>query len=347
MRTGNNAGFQIHRMVEFEETALDVKGRFRAVETVVGDLATAAEALADHLETTKRVQVLRRLSTTDSGLDLPHSTSYGPCGPTRQVDQRTLELADRLWDEIPKLVNAGRRSKPRFTVDLMAPVRQKPVDPDAPLVTPKLGKKVMSVHMQMAATGRPHPATALESLAKALSDEKPRPVLCIDTGDITLWASLCYPHFGRTLSSERLGTMGYGLCAGIAALQTLPAPQRAVVVVGDGGFQMTLQELATFKQHRRPGQRLLVIVFDNALLGRVIFGFDGAAGCEIDGPDCVALSKAYGGDGIRVEKAGELPAAIDAAVASTSGLFIMHVLIDPLLKADMAAFIDKAAMNSG
>ena len=169
-------------------------------------------------------------------------------------------------------MKAGRRSKPRYTVDLMAPVRQKPVDPDAPLVTPKLGKKVMSVHMQMAATGRPHPATALESLAKALSDEQPRPVLCIDTGDITLWASLCYPHFGRTLSSERLGTMGYGLCAGIAALQTLPAPQRAVVVVGDGGFQMTLQELATFKQHCRPGQRLLVIVFDNALLGRVLCG---------------------------------------------------------------------------
>ena len=81
--------------------------------------------------------------------------------------------------------------------------------------------------------------------------------------------------------------------------------------------------------------------------GRVIFGFQGAAGCEIDGPDCVALAKAYGGDGVRVEKAGELPAAIDRAVASTSGLFLLHVLIDPLLKADMAAFIDKAAMNSG
>ena len=60
-----------------------------------------------------------------------------------------------------------------------------------------------------------------------------------------------------------------------------------------------------------------------------------------------ALAKAYGGDGIRVEKAGELPAAIDAAVASSSGLFLLHVLIDPLLKADMAAFIDKAAMNCG
>ncbi len=44
---------------------------------------------------------------------------------------------------------------------------------------------------------------------------------------------------------------------------------------------------------------------------------------------------------------GELPAAIDAAVTSPSGLFLLHVLIDPLLKADMAAFIDKAAMNSG
>ena len=50
MRTGNNAGFQIHKMVEFEETALDVKGRFRAVETVVGALATAAEKLAGRRE---------------------------------------------------------------------------------------------------------------------------------------------------------------------------------------------------------------------------------------------------------------------------------------------------------
>ena len=52
------------------------------------------------------------------------------------------------------------------------------------------------------------------------------------------------------------------------------------------------------------------------------------------------------------EQAGSPAAAGDAvadvaAVASPSGIFILHVLIDPLLKADMAAFIDKAAMNSG
>ena len=42
--------------------------------------------------------------------------------------------------------------------------------------------------------GPPHPAETLALLADALKDETPRPVLCVDTGDVTLWASLCYPR---------------------------------------------------------------------------------------------------------------------------------------------------------
>ena len=72
-------------------------------------------------------------------------------------------------------------------------------------------------------------------------------VLCVDVGDVTLWASLsaCLTKGQRTLSSERLGTMGYGLCAGIVASLVRAGDGRAVVVVGDGGVQMTINELGT------------------------------------------------------------------------------------------------------
>jgi thiamine pyrophosphate-dependent acetolactate synthase large subunit-like protein len=164
------------------------------------------------------------------------------------------------------------------------------------------------------------------------------------------WASLCLVLKGgsRTLYSERLGTMGYALNAGIAAVLANPEPAGAVVLAGDGGFQMSLQELATFQQMKRPGDKLLCIVFDNSLLGRVIFGFNSAEGCEMTGPDYVALVKAYGGDGLRLDDPSQVTNALTQAMAA-EGLFLLHVLIDPEVKADMATFKDKAlaVMSSG
>ena len=75
-------------------------------------------------------------------------------------------------------------------------------------------------------------------------------MVCVDTGDITLWASISLRLTRRSvvLSSERLGTMGYGLCAGIAASIERGGDARAIVIVGDGGFQMTLNELGAATQ---------------------------------------------------------------------------------------------------
>jgi acetolactate synthase I/II/III large subunit len=175
-------------------------------------------------------------------------------------------------------------------------------------------------------------------------------VVCVDVGDVTLWASLSLnlQAGSRTLYSERLGTMGYGLCAGVAAVAASPAPAGALVLAGDGGFQMSIQELATFQQIRRPGDKLLCIVFDNEVLGRVAFGFDNAAGCEIVGPDLVAIAKAYGGDGVRLDRTEDASDVIEKAMAA-EGLFLIHVIVDPEVKADMAAFKDHSlqVMNSG
>jgi len=134
-----------------------------------------------------------------------------------------------------------------------------------------------------------HPSAVLRALSKyrrdsTTNDVSRNAVVTVDVGDVTLWSSLCLNLAGgsRTLYSERLGTMGYALNAAVAGILSVPkGPAGAVVLTGDGGFQMSLQELATFQQMKREGDKLLCIVFDNQVLGRVAFGFDKAAGCEM------------------------------------------------------------------
>jgi thiamine pyrophosphate-dependent acetolactate synthase large subunit-like protein len=201
-----------------------------------------------------------------------------------------------------------------------------------------------------------HPADVLYALSDLRDAESQsnavfsNAVITVDVGDVTLWASLCLHLRGgsRTLYSERLGTMGYALNAGVAAILSQPAPSGAVVLAGDGGFQMSLQELSTFQQMKRPGDQLICIVFDNQTLGRVAFGFDDAKGCDVIGPDYVALAQAYGGNGIRLDQTAKAQDTVKDA-ASMIGLVIVHVIVDPHVKADMATFKDKAlkVMKSG
>jgi thiamine pyrophosphate-dependent acetolactate synthase large subunit-like protein len=133
-----------------------------------------------------------------------------------------------------------------------------------------------------------HPSVVLQELSKLRQDPSidhvsRDAVVTVDVGDVTLWASLCLCLKGgsRTLYSERLGTMGYALNAAVAGILSRPEPAGAVVLAGDGGFQMSLQELSTFQQMKRPGDKLLCIIFDNQVLGRVAFGFDNAEGCNM------------------------------------------------------------------
>jgi len=197
-----------------------------------------------------------------------------------------------------------------------------------------------------------HPSTVLQVMSSHMEADD---VLCVDTGDVTLWTSLCavLTKGSRTLTSERLGTMGYGLCAGfVASLVNAEKGGRGVVVAGDGGIQMTINELGTVAQHfacARVKPKLLIIVFDNEALGRVLVGFEGSKGCELGpSPDFVALAKAYGGDGVKLTDPAQLDGVMKTAFAST-GLFLIHALTDPTIKADMAVIADTSIkmMNSG
>jgi acetolactate synthase-1/2/3 large subunit len=131
------------------------------------------------------------------------------------------------------------------------------------------------------------------------------------------------------LTSGGLGTMGYALPAAIGA--AVARPDRPVwAVAGDGGFQMNLQELATVAQEQIP---LRIAVIDNGYLGMVRqwqerFYEGRYSASRISGPDLVRLGAAYGIRTLEVDRAEDLEATLDRAVA-TDGPVLIAMRVDP------------------
>ena len=130
-------------------------------------------------------------------------------------------------------------------------------------------------------------------------------IVATDVGQHQMWVAQLFP-FERPrslLTSGGLGTMGYGLPAGIGA--KFAAPDRRVVVVsGDGSIQMNIQELATAVQYNVD---IKVVIMNNYFLGMVRqwqekFYQERYSYSAMSVPDFVMLAKAYGAKGFRIEK---------------------------------------------
>jgi len=114
------------------------------------------------------------------------------------------------------------------------------------------------------------------------------------------------------VTSGGLGTMGYGLPAAIGA--ALGAPERRVCFfTGDGGIQMTLQELGTIMQYKIP---VKIIILNNSFLGMVrqwqeLFYRERYSSTPMKNPDFPKIAEAYGIAGRKVTKREELDGAIE------------------------------------
>jgi acetolactate synthase I/II/III large subunit len=132
------------------------------------------------------------------------------------------------------------------------------------------------------------------------------------------------------LTSAGLGTMGYGIPAGIGALFAEP-DATVITVTGDGSIMMNIHELATLRRYRLP---LKIVLLDNAQLGMVrqwqeLF-FDGNFS-EIDlsdNPDFAQVARAFGIEAFTVDRRDQVPAAIDRLLRTT-GPILAHVRTDP------------------
>ncbi|MEE6186123.1 biosynthetic-type acetolactate synthase large subunit [Niabella digestorum] len=139
-----------------------------------------------------------------------------------------------------------------------------------------------------------------------------------------------YAKFNQSrsnITSGGLGTMGFGLPAAIGA--KYGAPDREVIaVIGDGGFQMTLQELGTIMQFGAP---VKILILNNEFLGMVrqwqqLFHDKRYSFVNITSPNFVTLAKAYGIEGNSISKRDDLKTALKIMLEH-NGSYLLEVMV--------------------
>ncbi len=171
------------------------------------------------------------------------------------------------------------------------------------------------------------PRSAMLTLNRFLGENTP---VATDVGQHQMWAaqSLCFKNKRRFISSGGLGTMGFGMGAAIGAAAA--TGEKAVLVTGDGGFGMDLNELATAVTYRVP---LVILLMNNGVLGMVrqwqtLFFNKHYSNTVLDRrTDFVALARAFGADGERAETHEQLEAALKKAFESDLP-FVVECIID-------------------
>ena len=177
-----------------------------------------------------------------------------------------------------------------------------------------------------------NPEIFIKRLSRAMKDDA---VYVADVGQNQLWscANCVIKENGRFLTSGGMGTMGYSVPAALGA--KLAAPDRQVVAVcGDGGFQMTMMELATMKQYKVP---VKIVVLRNNVLGLVRqyqhFTYQDRYSVIDLGdsiPDFKLLAEAYGIRYLQIAAVEDMDSGIEDFLSDDEAT-LLEVIIDPKL----------------
>ncbi|WP_229612796.1 acetolactate synthase 3 large subunit [Vibrio parahaemolyticus] len=173
------------------------------------------------------------------------------------------------------------------------------------------------------------PQQVIETLHKLTNGDA---YVASDVGQHQMFAALYYPFNKprRWINSGGLGTMGFGLPAGMGVKFAMPE-EEVVVVTGDGSIQMNIQELSTAMQYDIP---VKVINLNNRFLGMVkqwqdiIYQGRHSNSYMSSVPDFAAIAEAYGHVGIRIETPDQLEEGLQKALDMKDRLVFVDINVD-------------------
>ncbi len=154
-------------------------------------------------------------------------------------------------------------------------------------------------------------------------------VIVTDVGQHQMVTSRYYKFKNprTSVTSGGAGTMGFALPAAMGAKMAMPAKQ-VVAVIGDGGYQMTMQELGTIMQYKIP---VKILVLNNNFLGMVrqwqqLFHGKRYSFTEMQNPDFVKIASAYNIPAGKVTKREDLQSALKEMLAADTSYFLEVVV---------------------
>jgi len=220
-----------------------------------------------------------------------------------------------------------------------------PIVGDAKAILQKLNKQVTSAQhidwvRQLDDWRREHLSTNIRDtdqllpqyvIRKIYEVTRGEAIIVTGVGQNQMWAAQHYWYNkpNSLISSGGLGTMGFELPAAFGA--KIGRPDETVwCIAGDGGFQMTIQELATIVQEKAA---VKIAIMNNGYLGMVrqwqeLFYKKRYVATPLTGPDFVKIAEAYGLAGLKVKRNEEVVPAIETAMAEP-GPFLIDFKIEP------------------
>ncbi|GJQ64059.1 MAG: acetolactate synthase [Melioribacteraceae bacterium] len=171
----------------------------------------------------------------------------------------------------------------------------------------------------------------MAEVVKKLSEKTPDDTIVVtDVGQHQMVTARYFEHSGKSLSitSGGLGTMGFCLPASMGA-KIGSTDKSVLAIIGDGGFQMTIQELATIAQYKIG---IKIVVLNNQFLGMVrqwqeLFFESRYSFTEMTNPDFVKIADGFGIPGRRLDQREHLDSSIDEML-STEGPYFLEVMVE-------------------